>query len=238
MSILDYLSVVITGTVFIIALMVLIGIIHASRLADIEKEKRKQVFVVSILLLTTWLLTALILGQRGFFIAEDNAVFPNIALGIILPIGAGYYFIHWSSVFGRVIKFVPNHLLIGIQFYRCLGIIFLMLNAQQKLPGIFAVPAGYGDILIGIAAPVIGYMYFKGYKWSRNLSLLWNLAGIGDLIIAVTFGFLSSPGRFQLLSLDFPNDLITSFPLVIIPTFAVPMSILLHIISLKLLVRK
>jgi hypothetical protein len=37
----------------------------------------------------------------------------------------------------------------------------------------------------------------------------------------------------QLLALDRPNELIGSFPLVMIPVFLVPLSVLLHLASLK-----
>ncbi|MDA0230307.1 MAG: hypothetical protein O3B21_08965 [Proteobacteria bacterium] len=40
-------------------------------------------------------------------------------------------------------------------------------------------------------------------------------------------GALTSPGRIQLLANDAPNALISAYPLVMIPTFAVPLSIIL-----------
>ena len=63
--------------------------------------------------------------------------------------------------------------------------------------------------------------------------LSWNIAGILDLVVAVATGFLSSPGPFQALALENPNILITAFPLVLVPVFAVPLSILLHLATLK-----
>ena len=62
---------------------------------------------------------------------------------------------------------------------------------------------------------------------------LWNLLGISDLVIAVTMGFLTSPSPLQLAAFDRPSELIGMFPLVLIPVFAVPLSILLHIASLQ-----
>jgi hypothetical protein len=56
--------------------------------------------------------------------------------------------------------------------------------------------------------------------------------GIADLVVAVSTGFLTSPSRFQMFAFDRPNELISMFPLVLIPTFLVPLAILLHIISL------
>jgi hypothetical protein len=42
----------------------------------------------------------------------------------------------------------------------------------------------------------------------------------------------------QLLALDNPNLLITAYPLVMVPAFAVPLAIMLHILSLRQLNRR
>jgi hypothetical protein len=57
-------------------------------------------------------------------------------------------------------------------------------------------------------------------------------AGIGDLIVAVTMGFLTSPSPLQMFAFDRPNLLITQYPLVMVPAFLVPTSIILHGLSL------
>jgi hypothetical protein len=61
----------------------------------------------------------------------------------------------------------------------------------------------------------------------------WNLLGIADLVVAMATGFLTSPSPVQLLALDRPNELISAFPLVMIPVFLVPLSLLLHLASLE-----
>jgi hypothetical protein len=43
---------------------------------------------------------------------------------------------------------------------------------------------------------------------------------------------LNSPSLFQLFALDRPNELVSLFPLVLAPTYLVPLSILLHLASL------
>src|SRR2546430_2379371 len=105
--------------------------------------------------------------------------------------------------------------------------------ALGRLPGEFAIPAGAGDMAVGLAAPVVGYLFYKGSRWSCLGVLSWNIAGILDLVVAVATGFLTSPGPFQALALDTPNELITAFPLVLVPLYAVPLSILLHLAALK-----
>jgi hypothetical protein len=65
----------------------------------------------------------------------------------------------------------------------------------------------------------------------------WNLFGHTDLVVAMTAGFLTSPSPFQLFAFDLPNELISEFPLVLVPVFLVPVSVLLHLASLTKLRR-
>ena len=151
---------------------------------------------------------------------------------------AGYLFLNRSTRLTRVLEQVPQHWLVALQFYRSLGLIFLVAYSAGKLPGIFALPAGIGDVIVGVTAPVVAYFYAAGYKRSCLAVLAWNVTGIADLVLAVTLGFLSSPGIFQVLAIENPNVMITAFPLVLVPTFAVPLSIVLHLASLRILREK
>ena len=63
---------------------------------------------------------------------------------------------------------------------------------------------------------------------ARKAAYAWSILGIADLAVAVTMGALTSPGLPHLLALDAPNLLITSYPLVMVPTFAVPLALMLH----------
>ena len=119
----------------------------------------------------------------------------------------------------------------AFQFYRVLGVTFLVLYAAGQLPGIFALPAGWGDVMVGLTALMVGARAARSEN--DQLVTLWNWLGISDLVIAVATGFLSASSRFQIFSLDAPNVLIGSFPLVMIPIFAVPLSIVLHLASLS-----
>ena len=41
-------------------------------------------------------------------------------------------------------------------------------------------------------------------------------------------GAMTSPGQAHLLALEAPNLLVTAYPLVMLPTFAVPLALMLH----------
>jgi hypothetical protein len=201
--------------------------------SEMDEAQKKRFSVSSGAFLLGWLLLSLVLGNNGVFQASHSTLFPVIALGIAVPILVGVLLLRHSPTLNRAIELVPIHWLVGVQLYRAFGVVFLALYAIGKLPAEFAIPAGVGDVLVGVTAPIAGYLFLKGYRWSCLAVLSWNIVGITDLVIAVTFGFLSSPGPFQALAIDAPNELITAFPLVLVPVFAVPLSILLHLATLK-----
>jgi hypothetical protein len=128
--------------------------------------------------------------------------------------------------------------LVGLQVYRVLGAVFLVRWASGALPGAFALPAGIGDVLIGLLALPAALWLRSGARGGSTAAAVWNVLGIADLALALTLGFLSSPTRFQLIALDHPNTTIGTYPLVMIPAFAVPLSILLPAVSLRQLARR
>ena len=218
-----------------IGLIFIVGTLRISRALDIPRAERIRVVVSVSGLVVGWFIVALILAKLGAFQASIDTLVPYIALGIAAPIVIGVLLLRYSRAHRRIAIAAPQHWLVGVQLYRCLGAIFLVLYARQLLPDVFAFPAGFGDILVGALAPVIAYLVLKRSSISHRLVIGWNVLGIADLVLAVTLGFLSSPTRFQLFALDAPNVLVSAYPLAMIPVFAVPMSILLHIVSLKAL---
>lgn len=57
--------------------------------------------------------------------------------------------------------------LIGVHTWRILGIVFLWGMTQGLLDPAFAIPAGIGDILIGVTAIPFAIFLWKGYSWSN-----------------------------------------------------------------------
>jgi hypothetical protein len=113
-----------------------------------------------------------------------------------------------------------------------LGCVGMETYPHGAMPGVFAIPAGTGDVAVGLFAPAIALACARGFRGSTGLVRAWNLLGLTDLAVAVTTGFLSSPSPIQSLAVDNPNTLITAFPLVMIPVFLVPLAVLLHLASL------
>jgi hypothetical protein len=84
-------------------------------------------------------------------------------------------------------------------------------------------------------APIVALAYARGARGNAGLVKAWNVFGILDLVIAVTTGFITSPSTLSTYAP--PNELISIFPLVLIPVYLVPLSVLLHLASLAKLHR-
>lgn len=184
------------------------------------------------LLLFAWLAAAAVLGAFGLFQARTDSVGFAIVVAILLPIVVGALLIRGSAAVRDILGAVPQGWLVGVQAYRGIGTIFLILLGVGLLPPEFALPAGFGDALVGLAAIPVAAAYAAGAPQRGPLVVLWNALGIADLVIAVGTGFLSSPSPLQQLAFADPNVIVGAYPLVLIPVFAVPLSIVLHIASL------
>ena len=99
------------------------------------------------------------------------------------------------------------------------------------MPGLFALPAGLGDVLVTGLAPVVAWAHARNPRSSTGLVAAWNILGITDFVVAIITGFATGPSPLQLAAFDNPNVLIAQFPLVLIPTFLVPLWTVLHIAS-------
>jgi hypothetical protein len=192
---------------------------------------RMQAVLASATVLIGWLAVAIALSAAGLYHVNGSAI-PTIQYGILLPILIGALMIWRSEAAKRILDAVPQSWIVGVQLYRALGVIFLILYAGGKLPSLFAWPAGLGDIAIGLLAPVVGLAYARAPREAAGLVRAWNVFGILDLIVAVTTGFLTAPSWLQSIEIQPSSELMTVLPMVLIPVYLVPLSIVLHLASL------
>jgi hypothetical protein len=111
-------------------------------------------------------------------------------------------------------------LLIAVHIWRIGGIFFIWGMTQGLLDPAFAIPAGVGDILIGVTAIPFAIFLWKGYSWSKYSIVVWSVLGIADLVNAVTLGVITNP--------DFRTSTMATFPWILVPTVAVPTALALH----------
>jgi hypothetical protein len=185
---------------------------------------RSRWIIGSAVVAATWLIGVFLLGAAGAF--RNDAVPPRIPMALAATLLPGYLLL-LSPTFRRIVAAVPQHWLIGIQTFRILGGVFLVRYFAGQLPGLFALPAGIGDVATGLLALFVAYAWYSGKPYARGAAIAWNLFGMADLVDAVVLGTLTSGGAGGIV-----------FPIVLIPVYAVPRAFLIHSYSLIGLLRK
>jgi hypothetical protein len=179
-----------------------------------------------------WLALVFALGARGAFVTAPGAPPLALLIGLVAPLSL-FLLGYWSIA--PVREFILSadlRLIAGIQAWRWAGFGFLTLYSYRVLPGVFAWPAGLGDMAIGVTAPLVLASLLRRPDFAASKRFVaWNLSGILDLTVAVSIGAL-----VPLLAPDFYGATttapMTQMPLVLIPTFLVPMFLMLHLTAL------
>jgi hypothetical protein len=197
----------------------------------------RNVSSILAVVLAAWFLLVLAAGVAGAF--ESGPSRPPLA---VLVAGAGPPLIfavvyRASRRFRDFVLAMDLRLLTAIQSWRVIGVMFLAFYAFGLLPGLFAWPAGVGDVAVGLAAPfVLLAMLRRSPTWRRQV--LWlNVAGLLDFAGAIGTGVLSSNNSIGLVADAATRVSLGSLPLSLIPTFAVPLWTIFHIVSLLQLAR-
>jgi hypothetical protein len=178
--------------------------------------------------LIAWLAVAQHLGSANTYFATTETSVPKVLLGLLIPLAVAAIGLWQSESIARLVSAIPLPWLVAAQVYRVAGGIFLVLWADGRLPWQFALPAGIGDVTTGIVAVVVAALSAQNAFGARRATYAWCLFGIADLVVAITMGAMTSPGRPHLLAFEAPNLLVTAYPLVMVPTFAVPLALMLH----------
>jgi hypothetical protein len=108
---------------------------------------------------------------------------------------------------------------------------FVLLYFYDRLPALFALPAALGDAVTAMGAVFVGIaLYERASKVSGKRVYLWNTFGLIDLVVAVSMGVMTRTGEVLHLSGQVSSDIMGTFPLALIPRFAVPFYVITHLV--------
>lgn len=184
----------------------------------------------TILAVLLWFSGALIAGWFGLFSQPDT---PPAYLGLFIVVPIAVFTTRYLSNknFRVFANSIGLSLIVGAHLWRYVGIGFLIALLQGKLPAQFAIPEGLGDIIAAVfSLPLALALHRK--KPVRGYFIVWNIFGLVDLVSAITMGVLYSQGPFGILRTEVSTALMTTFPVNLIPTFFVPLFIMLHVLAL------
>jgi len=200
--------------------------------AESQPSGRGDIRLAVAIVLTVWFVLVVLLGTAGAFVGPPGTPPVPIAIGVAAPLVLFFALLRLSQSFRKFVLSLDLRLIVGMQAWRWAGLGFLSLYAHNVLPAVFALPAGLGDMAIGVTAPwiMLALVRQPGFA-ARGAFIRWNVLGILDLLIALSIGALSA-----LFATGAPGEISTApmatLPLLLIPAFLVPLFLMLHTAAL------
>jgi hypothetical protein len=176
-------------------------------------------------LIAAWFVASLLASALHLLQRPPGQPPIPLLLAVLTPIAVFSIWYLRSKAFREFVMSLDPRLLTVVQTFRIVGFVFLVLYTYRILPGMLALPAGWGDIAIGATAYLAANWLIPHY---RRGFIAWQLLGMLDLVIAISMGAASG-----MLNPDgISTAPMTVLPLSLIPGFAVPLFLILHIISI------
>ncbi|MGB8352597.1 MAG: hypothetical protein WCD79_01785 [Chthoniobacteraceae bacterium] len=219
----------------VVLFLLLLGLWRGLGKTDLSMNTRVATLLCVAVPLIAWFVAMQALAVRGFIQTTPAAAQFGIPIPAVVgvPIAVWLFALMRSGRIPAVIDAVPLSWLVRIQAFRVIGSVFLLQLALHRLPAVFALPAGIGDVLTGLLALRVAQDLDAQKSGTQKAALAWNLFGIADLVVALSIGMLAS---LHILKPGIPFRL--EYPLIMVPAFAVPLALILHALSLWQLRRR
>lgn len=179
--------------------------------------------------LALWFVLVTAMAATGVLHEPHGLGTPGLGIAVLLPIVILSVRVLRSPALFRGLQAIPLSMLVGVNVIRTFGVAFLILYGAGRLPAPFAQVAGWGDILVGLAALPVAWLVHRKGAGAHATVLLWNTLGLLDLIAAVGLGVASAPGPLHLIDAEPNADLMTTLPWLLIPGFLVPLLASTHL---------
>jgi hypothetical protein len=198
--------------------------------AGFEEARRLAIVRRTGAALATWFLLLAMSTVSGFYLEARSPRFLVYLIPALVAV-ALLFRAGWLRV---AVKAMPLWWIPALQTLRMGGGASLFAGwAMGLLPWGMARIAGAGDLLVGVLALGVAWALASGVRGARTLLLGWNVLGLLDILHTVFRGIASAPGPQRLFFEEPANRLPAVFPFVYLPGFIVPLTLLLHLLSLR-----
>jgi hypothetical protein len=178
-----------------------------------------------------WVGVAVALAMAGELADATRRPYPLVGVLFAAPL---IFMAAWalaSARLRRTLLDVPMPLLIGVNFMRVFGVLFLLLASAGRLGGPFPQSAGWGDIITGVLAIPVAYLAARASSRHGGVIAAWNVFGALDLVIAVFLGVTSTVGSpLQIIEAGAGSAAMQYLPFSLVPTVLVPFYLVTHAI--------
>ncbi|MEY2585651.1 MAG: hypothetical protein QOD80_1677 [Verrucomicrobiota bacterium] len=167
-----------------------------------------------------WLVAAVALGLSGMLRyvrpPGPQLIIFGLTAALIVAYRSGGPFRNW-------LKTLDLRAIVALHLTRFVGFYFLWLYGRGELPYRFAVPGGWGDIIVATTATIL-LASWSGFGGRRSVLFIWNLYGLADILFVVATA--AAAGRAEPASMA----ALLRLPLSLLATFLVPLIIGSHLL--------
>ena len=195
------------------------SIVVAILAAGLGASARTRAVIVG--LFGLWFLSVLALAAAGTLHTPGLAGVAGLGLAIAAPMLAMIIAALASHRVRRSLQRIPVSSLVAANTVRVIGVFFLVLHAEGRLTATFALTAGWGDIGIGLTAPIVAWFVATRGAQARAPLTIWNALGLLDLIVAISLGISASPAMQAGFTAG-NSGVMTTLPWLLVPGFLVP----------------
>ena len=166
-----------------------------------------------------WLIAAIALGLSGLLRSVRPPGPQLLIVGLTGWLIASYWF---GKSFRDWLNALDLRAIVGLHLTRFVGLYFLWLYGRGELPFRFAVPGGWGDIIVAAGAVVI-LVGWSGFGRRRAVLFIWNLYGLIDIL------FVVATAAAEAMAMPASMAALLRMPLSLLATFVVPLIISSHL---------
>lgn len=190
--------------------------------------------LLSLGVLAAWLVYGGVLGNAG--VVGDASMRPPGPAFLLVPVFLFVaLFLARSSAGERLALSIPLWIILAAQAFRVGVELFLhQLWLAGMAPRMITYAGGNWDIVIGLSAPVIAYLYAQ-QRIGDRLVLAWNILGLATLANVALRALLTAPGALNFVKAEIPNTAIGTFPFTYIPGLLAPLALVLHVMAIRAL---
>lgn len=212
--------------------MLLYGLRYALRGLRIGEKKRRTLIGFTMAGLGLWLAILGLMALSGFF-ASGKEMPLRLAVAILPPLIVVVVLL-FSKKLRLVLLLIPSSWLIYAQSFRILTELAYWIGFRGGyVPPQMTFEWLNYDIIVGVTAPMAGYVFFGRGRFHRFQAVYWNVFGIALLLNTMVIAIFSMPSSFRVFMTHIDSSFLTQFPFIWIPGFVVPVAVALHLFSLK-----
>jgi hypothetical protein len=132
-----------------------------------------------------------------------------------------------TKVYKAIMETTKVESLVKLHVFRLIGVFFVLLALYDTLPKTFAFIAGIGDMVTALGSIYVAKAIQNKKSYSKTLCYGWNIFGTIDILFTAIAANVLTLKSIETGSMGV--DTLATFPFCIIPAFAPPIILFLHL---------